>query len=308
MNFKKKLSGVFVPAITPFLDDKIKYKQLEENLIKLNRTPITGYLVLGSNGENKSLKREEQRKILKIFVKNKANKIIMAGTGCESTKETIEFSLQAQEIGADFVSVLTPSYFKKIINDDVLINYYNEIADKISIPLLIYNAPGFTGGVTISPKAIKKLALHPNIIGMKDSSKDGLMSFISATSDVKDFHVLAGSANTFLTGLIYGATGGIISLANAIPEVCCKLYQLFVDNKIDEAKKLQMYLYQINQKVSGTNAVSGVKSAATICGYNGGDPRRPLLPLTKEETKKMTNFFIEKGLIQNENTSCTKNT
>ncbi|MGM0365616.1 MAG: dihydrodipicolinate synthase family protein [Actinomycetota bacterium] len=294
---KEKLSGVFVPTITPFKDDRIQYDRLEENLKKLNQTPITGHLALGSNGEFRSLTRKEQLKVLEIFIKNKGDKIIMAGTGCESTAETIELSRQAEKIGADFVSVLTPSYFKKIINDDVLVSYYTEIADSIGIPLLIYNAPGFTGGVAVSAKAVKKLASHPNIVGMKDSSKAGLMGYLSATRDMDDFYVLAGSVNFFFTGLLCGAIGGIISLANAIPEVCCKLYQMFLEDRIEEAKELHMDLFQINGKVSGANAVSGVKNAAALCGYYGGEPRRPLMPLTDEQKKEMADFFKRKGLV-----------
>jgi len=294
---KQRLSGVFVPTITPFVDDQIQYDKLEENLKKLNQTPITGHLALGSNGEYKSLTRDEQLKVLEVFVKNKGDKIIMAGTGCESTKETIELSRQAEKIGADFVSVLTPSYFKKIINDEVLVSYYTEIADSIGIPLLIYNAPGFTGGVAISPKAVRRLASHPNIAGMKDSSKAGLMGYLSATRDIDDFYVLAGSINFFFTGLLCGAVGGIISLANAIPQVCCKLYQLFTEGRIEQAKELHLDLFQINGKVSGANAVSGVKNAATLCGYYGGEPRRPLMPLTNEQKKEMADFFRKKGLI-----------
>ena len=294
---KEKLSGVFVPTITPFINDQIRYDKLEENLKKINKTPVTGHLALGSNGEYKSLTREEQLKVLEIFIKNKGDKTIMAGTGCESIKETIELSKEAARIGADFVSVLTPSYFKKIINDKVLINYYTEIADNINIPLLIYNAPGFTGGVTISAKAIKKLAAHPNIVGMKDSSKAGLMSYITATRDIEDFCVLAGSINFFFTGLICGAVGGILSLANAIPEVCCKLYNLYLEGKIEKAKELHLDLFQINGRVSGVNAVSGVKAAATICGYFGGEPRRPLIPLTNEQKQEMEKYFKDKGLI-----------
>ena len=294
---KEKLSGVFVPTITPFINDQIRYDKLEENLKKINKTPVTGHLALGSNGECKSLAREEQLKVLEIFIKNKGDKTIMAGTGCESTKETIELSKEAAMIGADFVSVLTPSYFKKVINDDVLISYYTEIADNVSIPLLIYNAPGFTGGVTISAKAIKKLATHPNIVGMKDSSKAGLMGYITATRDIEDFYVLAGSINFFFTGLICGAVGGILSLANAIPEVCCKLYNLYLEGKIEEAKELHLDLFQVNGRVSGVNAVSGVKAAATICGYFGGEPRRPLVPLTDEQKQEMEKYFKDKGLI-----------
>ncbi len=294
---KEKLSGVFVPTITPFKDEHIAYDRLKENVKKLNQSPITGHLALGSNGEYKSLTRDEQLKLLEVFCKHKGDKIIMAGTGCESTKETIALSRQAESIGVDFVSVLTPSYFKKIINDEVLISYYTEIADNIGIPLLIYNAPGFTGGVNISPKAVKKLAAHPRIAGMKDSSKAGLMGYLSATRDIANFHVLAGSVNFFFTGLLCGAVGGIISLANAIPQLCCKLYALFLEEKIQEAKDLHMDLFQINSKVSGANAVSGVKNAASLCGYYGGEPRRPLKPLNQKQKKEMADFFKQKGLI-----------
>jgi len=294
---KEKLSGVFVPTITPFEDDQVQYGQLEENLKKINSTPITGHLALGSNGEYKSLTRDEQLKVLEVFIKNKGDKIVMAGTGCESTRETVQLSKQCQEIGADFVSVLTPSYFKKVINDDVLVSYYTEIADNVDIPVLIYNAPGFTGGGNISPKAVRKLAEHPNIVGMKDSSPAGLMGYLNATRDLEGFYVLAGSINFFLTGLIFGAVGGIISLANAIPEVCCRLYQLYTDGKMEEAIKLHMDLFQINGKVSGANAVAGVKSAAALCGYHAGDPRRPLIPLTSEQKEQMSQFFKEKGLV-----------
>src|SRR4030042_4416994 len=111
--FKEKLSGVFVPAITPFANDEILYDKLVDNIKKFNRTKIRGYLALGSNGENKSLTMDEKLKVLEIFVKNKGDKVIMAGTGCESTKETVSFSGEVIKMGADFVSILTPRYFGK---------------------------------------------------------------------------------------------------------------------------------------------------------------------------------------------------
>ena len=221
----------------------------------------------------------------------------MAGTGCESTRETIQLSKEAEKIGVDFVSVLTPSYFKKIINDKVLINYYTEIADNINIPLLIYNAPGFTGGVTISARAIRKLASHPNIVGMKDSSKSGIQSYIVNTMDIDDFYVLAGSINFFFPGLICGAVGGVLSLANVIPNICCELYNSYINGEINKAKKLHLKLFILNSKVSGLNAVSGVKAAADICGYFGGNARKPLLALGKDEKKELEDYFRKEGLI-----------
>ena len=171
---REKLSGVFVPAVTPFINDEVQFDKLEKNIKKLNETSISVYLALGSNGENKSLTYDEKLKVLETFVNNKSDKVIMAGTGCESTKETISFSKDAAKLGVDFVSVLTPSYFAKQMKDEILIDYYTEIAENSVVPVLIYNAPGFAGGVKVSPKVAGKLAVHENIVGMKDKFSGNL--------------------------------------------------------------------------------------------------------------------------------------
>ncbi|MHB8276444.1 MAG: dihydrodipicolinate synthase family protein [Candidatus Humimicrobiaceae bacterium] len=297
MIIKEKLSGVFVPAITPFIGDEIQFYKLEENLKKLNQTSIRGYLALGSNGENKSLTYDEKLKVLEIFIKNKGNKVVMAGTGCESTKETVSFSKDAARIGVDFVSVLTPSYFAKQIKDEILIDYYTEIAENVNVPVLIYNAPGFAGGVKVSPKVAGKLAAHPNIVGMKDSSTDGIMGFLGATRDIDNFHVIAGSANFFLTGLMCGATGGILSLANAFPDICCELYDRFIEGKMKEAIDLHFRVFKLNSRVSGGGGVSAVKVAATLAGFFGGEPRKPLKPLTAVQIEEMSKYLKEEGII-----------
>jgi 4-hydroxy-2-oxoglutarate aldolase len=294
---KEKLSGVFVPTITPFINDEVQYDKLRQNLTKLNSTRIKGHLALGSNGEYKSLSFNEQLKVLEVFVENKGDKVIMAGTGCESTKDTIILSKEAKKIGADFVSVLTPSYFAKQMNDEILIGYYTEVAESIELPLLIYNAPGFAGGVKISPRAIAKLADHPNIVGMKDSSSDGIMGFLAATESIEDFSIIAGSVNFFFTGLVCGATGGILSLANAFPQICCDLYELFLDGDIKKALKLHFKLFNLNSRVSGSGGVSAVKAAVSLAGLFGGQPRRPLKPLAPEKIKQMEDFLREEGLI-----------
>jgi len=297
MTIKEKLSGVFVPAITPFENDEIIFDMLEQNIKKFSGTSITGYLVLGSNGENKSLTVNEKLKVLETFVKNKGDKVIMAGTGCESTRETISLSKEAIKIGADFISVLTPSYFAKQIKDEILIDYYTKIAESVDVPILIYNAPGFAGGVKISPKAVGKLAAHPNIVGMKDSSTDGIMSFLASTRGIEDFYIIAGSANFFLTGLICGATGGILSLANAFPEICCELYDSFIQSKIEKAIEMHFKVFKLNSMVSGSGGVSAVKAAATLAGYFGGQPRKPLKPLAEAQLEEMRNYLKKEGFI-----------
>ncbi len=294
-SIKEKLSGVFAPVVTPFTDDTILTDELSQNLKKLNKTDLTGYLALGSNGEFKSLSDEEQFKVLEIFAREKDDKVVMVGTACESTKQTIEKTRKVAEMGFDFASILTPNYFAKKMNDEALTGYYERIADSSPLPVLLYNAPGFTGGVRISPGAVSRLASHENIAGMKDSSPTGPNRFLAQLTPHQEFYVLAGSANFFYPSLHLGAVGGIISLANALPEQCCELYRLFCEGAYEEALELHFRLMRLNSAVSGTYGVAGVKGAMDVCGFNGGEPRHPLKPITEADKEDIRRKIRAEG-------------
>ncbi len=276
---EEKLRGVFAPVVTPFDGDDVRYDWLGENLVKLAETELKGYLALGSNGEFMSLTRPEQLEVLKVFVKHRGSKIVMAGTARESTRETIEFSRRAADMGVDFVTVLPPHYFAARMTDDALIRYYTEVADNVPVPVLLYNAPKFAASVQISAQAVSELAAHLNIVGMKDSSPAGMNSFLSATRDDDTFHVLTGSADLFFSALAVGAIGGVLSMANYLPDWCCRLYEVFVKGNLQEARQLHYRIFALNKMISGRAGVAGVKAAMDIMGYRGGSPRRPLLPL-----------------------------
>lgn len=294
-SIKQKLSGVFAPVVTPFKDDKLQLASLRENLQKLSNTDLTGYFALGSNGEFRSINDEEQINVLEIFAQEKGEKVVMVGTSCESTKQTIEKTKKAADMGFDFASILTPSYFAKKMNDEILTGYYKRIADSSPIPILIYNAPGFAGGVQISPKVVKQLAQHENIVGMKDSSPAGPNRFLGQLDPAQEFYVLAGSANFFYPSLHLGATGGILSMANALPVPCCKLYQLFLEGAYDEACELHFRLQRLNGAVSGTYGVAGVKGAMDVTGFKGGEPRHPLTPISETEKDEIRKKIIAEG-------------
>jgi len=218
----------------------------------------------------------------------------MAGTGYESTRQTIEFSKKAQALGADLVSLVTPSYFKKSLTDDALIGYYTQVAEALSIPVFAYNAPGFTG-LTLSANVIEVISQHPNIGGMKDTSPAGLAGYLEVCSD--DFNVLAGSLNTLFIGLSLGASGGVISLANAFPEPCCALYEAFTGGDIAKARQLHSRLFRLNKAVSGASGVAGVKYATELGGYYGGNPRLPLLPIKDADKQRIQNAAEAAGML-----------
>jgi len=292
---RKKLSGVFAPVVTPFRSDEVALDDLRFNLRKLKQTPLTGYLALGSNGEVKSLSEKEQLEVLGVFAEEKGEKVVMVGTACESTRQTIEKSKAASKMGFDYVSILTPSYFAKRIDGATLADYYERIADSIDVPVLLYNAPGFAGGVEIPPQTVAELSRHPNIIGIKDSSATGPARFLACLDPAEDFHVLAGSANFFYPALHLGAAGGVLSLANILPEPCCELYGLFAQGKFDKARELHFRLARLNQAISGAWGVAGVKAAMDLAGFKGGQPRHPLKAISDEDARRIRDKMVNEG-------------
>ncbi len=295
--YRERLSGVFAPVTTPFDEDgEVSYQALEENIKKLNSSRLRGYLVLGTNGEFKSLNEAERRKVLESVVRIAAkDKVVMAGTGRESTKESIVATKEAASIGAHFASLIAPSFFAKKMTDPVLLNHFRQISDASSIPVLLYNNPE-VAVVTYSTGLIGEIAKNPNIVGMKDTSKGNFASYLLAAGP--DFNLLAGSAGFFFEALVMGGVGGVLSIANFAPDACCKVYDLWKAGKLEEAKTEQYRLMTLNQRVSGKFGVAGVKAAMDIAGFYGGPPRSPLLPLTADEKKKLKEDLLNSGFLK----------
>lgn len=284
------LNGIFVPVITPFqADQKVDPGLLKENIQKLNLTGVSGYMPLGSNGEFAYISDDEALDILNVVKKTAGkNKLVFAGTGRESVKNTVEFSKKAEEIGVDAVFVLTPHYFPKQMSSEVLEKYYCEVAEKISVPVILYSAPGYASGVNIEPELMARLAGIANISGMKDTSSKPVSEYASMLPERKDFSLLAGTMDKFYEGILSGATGGVLSSANYIPEICCSLYELLVKGKIDKAGELHRRLCGLAKKTIAQYGVAGVKAAMNILGYSCGVPRRPLQEVTGMALYEMT--------------------
>ncbi len=293
---KKMFSGVFAPMVTPFENDRILFDGIRRNVEKMNETGLRGYFVLGTNGEFKSLSVKERFEVLDTVVKSAASdKVVMAGTGAESTKETIDLSREAASRGAQMVSLLMPSFFAKKINEEAMVRFILEAADASPVPVALYNNPSVAAGVTITIGVLERVAKHPNVVGIKDSSKDAYRESLKAASD--SFFVLAGSANYFLDLLKNGGTGGVLSLADVFPEPCVKLYRAFVEGRMEEAERMNSELVDLNHRVSGAFGVAGVKAAMDLAGLVGGVPRRPLAGISAEEKDGLRRMLQEKGYI-----------
>jgi len=292
----EKLTGIFAPVCTPFApDEEIDYDALRFNIAYYATTPLRGYLALGSNGENRSLTEKEKLEVLTAIIESKGSEqVVMAGATYDAKRDTDCFFRHAAALGTDFGLVLPPSYFRKQMTDAILEGYFRDVADCSPIPILLYNAPGFCG-ITLSPDLVACLSEHPNIVGMKDSAPNGIENFLRYQGE--KFHVLAGSANTLLPAMLGGAPGGTVSLANSFPQIALSLFEFGRKRDRVHGAELQAHVTRINNRISGAYGPAGVKAAMNLAGLRGGIPRRPLLPLSPEETVNLRRFLIEEGLL-----------
>jgi 4-hydroxy-2-oxoglutarate aldolase len=275
----KRFAGIFTPIVTPFrTDDTLDEGALQRNVLRWMQTPLTGLVVLGSNGEAPQLDDVEADRVVEIVRANvPRERPLIAGTGRESTKATIAANARAAAAGVDAVLVRTPSFFKAQMTAEVFFRHYTEVADASPVPVLLYNVSMFTG-VNLPVDAVERLSAHPNIAGMKESGSDigQIAEYVARTPD--DFTVLAGSATTLFHALCAGCDGAILALAALLPDHCVAMRALVQENRLAEARALQQRLTPLARSVGSTYGVAGLKAALDLMGYNGGVPRPPLRP------------------------------
>lgn len=292
------IKGVLPPMITPFKENgDVDYEKHIENMKKWNEADLAGYLVLGSNSETVYLSEEEKLKLIELTVKyNSKNRIVLVGTGLESTKATIKLTNKAADLGADAALILTPHYYCSKMTDDALINYYTEVADSTKIPILIYNVTKFTH-VDISPYAVGKLSRHQNIIGMKDSSGNisKLVEFMRAVD--KDFNLLVGTASVWYPALTLGIKGSIMALGNCCPNECALIQKYFDEGDFEKSKELYLRMYPVNQAVTTIYGIAGLKYACDKLGFQGGFTRKPLLNLKKKDKESIEAILKEAKVL-----------
>lgn len=288
-----EIKGIYVPLITPFerKSQKVDLKLLKNNIQKLNETKVTGYMPLGSNGESALITDDEAVSVIKTVVEAASpNKQVFAGVGRESAKATLDLISKVKNLKLDAVFVLTPHFFPKQMTQQALVLFYRQVAEHSPFPVILYHAPDYAGGVNLAPETVAKLAEHPNIIGIKDSSPASAASYLEFLPDGVEFPVLAGTIDKFLEALTEGAVGGVLSSANYMPEVCCKLYYLVQMGEYEAARVLHDRICRLLRKTTAPFGISGVKYAMNLMGYECGVPR---IPLSEVVDGSFWDLFIE---------------
>jgi 4-hydroxy-2-oxoglutarate aldolase len=274
------LQGIFTPLTTPFASDaSIAPARLRENIGRYNRIGLAGYVLNGSTGESVLLRWEEIYRLWETAKEAAApGKLLIAGTGAEATAEAIEHTNRAASVGYDAALVRTPHFYKPQMKLEALAEYYLRVAEAARIPVLVYSVPIFTN-LQVDAELIARVAEHPNIIGMKDSSGDvdGVRKIIAAAP--KGFQTLVGSASTLFESFELGARGAILALANAFPELCVEIYDASRSGDAARAHSLAQKLIAPAKILGPQHGIPGLKYALDRLGYYGGPPRAPLLPV-----------------------------
>ena len=280
-----EIKGIIPPILTPMnADETINESELRHQVNRMIDAGVSGVFALGTNGEAYALSHKEKVQVLKVVVDETKHRVpVYAGTGCPTTKETITLSKEAEEIGADVLSVIVP-YFAAASQDE-LYAHYKAVAESVKIPVVLYNIPARTGNA-LAPATVARLAKDiPNVMGAKDSSGnfDNMKQYIELTTNIgKDFSVLSGNDSLILPALFFGGKGGIAGCANVFPRTMVEIYEAFTAGDYERAKKVQdsIRIFRNCFKYGNPNTI--VKMAAGLLGDPVGPCRRPFSSITPE--------------------------
>ena len=287
-----EIKGVIVPILTPFNEDEsLNLDELAVQIERMISNGINGIFTVGTNGEGFILNGEEKKRILKKTVETVNHRVlVMAGTGCVSTKETIQQSLDAKALGADVLSIITPSFAKATQED--LYQHYKAVAEAVGMPILLYNIPVRTGN-NLDPSTVERLLDFENIVGIKDTSGnwDNLKGYLDVAKKRDNFVVLCGDDSLILKSLINGGDGAISGIANVYPKTVVELYDSFIEGNFEKAKYLQDSMMPFLELFKYGNPNTIVKKAVNMLGYPVGKCKAPFNYISDEGYKALVKLL-----------------
>jgi 4-hydroxy-2-oxoglutarate aldolase len=280
------LSGAFIPAATPFDPGtgELDVEAFGANLARWLQAPVRGIVIGGSTGEAVLLDREERAALLdRAREEVPEGRLLIAGTGAESTRETLRLTRDAAERGVDAVLVQPPAYYKGQMTPEVLRDHYRAVADAAPVPVILYQVPLRFSTVELATGLVAELSAHENVVGIKDSRGDLEVLGGLVTSVREGFQVLVGSGANFYASLEVGAVGGILGVANLLPAEAASIQEAFAQGRGAEAGRSQEVVGPVHNRVVARLGVPGVKAGLDLLGLHGGPPRPPLRPLDEDD-------------------------
>ena len=297
-----EIKGIIPPIITPMNEDEsINVAELRAQVNRQIEGGVHAIFCFGTNGEGYILNGKEKELVLRTVIEECNGRVpVYAGTGCISTRETIEQSKMAQSLGADVLSIITPSFAAASQNE--LYEHYKAVAEAVDMPIVLYNIPARTGNA-LAPATVARLAQIDNIVGAKDSSGNftNILAYIDAGNTKKNgkFSTLSGNDQLIIWNLLAGGTGGIAGCANVYPHTMASIYDLFMEGRIEEAKAANASNASFRACFKYGNPNTIVKTAVAMLGYNVGKCRAPFNQVPEEGIKALEKVLkenAEKGM------------
>lgn len=289
-------TGSGVAIVTPFnTDGSVNFESLERLLEFQIKNNTDAIIICGSTGEAATLTDEERFEVIKFTVDTVKKRIpVIAGSGSNSTSQSIKLSVDSQKAGADGLLIVTPYYNKP--TQSGLIAHYEEIAKNVDIGIILYNVPSRTG-VNMLPETVYNLSKIDNIIGTKEASSDITQIAKIASICPETFNIYSGNDSEILPTLAIGGRGVISVVANILPQETRDVVAKFFEGSIDESRKLQLELLSIVEAMFLEVNPVPVKQALNIMGMNVGSCRKPLVDMSESNLEKLKTIMKDYRLV-----------
>jgi 4-hydroxy-2-oxoglutarate aldolase len=284
----RPLGGILAPIATLFdREGELDLAAYARNIDWYCNSALDGIVIMGSNGEFASLDADEKLRLIEAGAAAvNGRRLVLAGTGVESTRGTIRLTRAAAEMGVDYALVVTPHYYRPRYDSAAFIKHYQTVAEASPIPIVVYIMTAYTS-VDLPSAVVAELSRHPNIVGVKDSAGNAVKFAEMVAQSEGGFAVLAGSANFLYPALCLGAAGGILALADIAPSECAEVLRLFEAGEHERARLAQFNLLAPNAAVTTQFGIAGLKAAMEMVGLASSDPRPPLQPATDAERARI---------------------
>jgi 4-hydroxy-tetrahydrodipicolinate synthase len=292
---RRILSGCFTPLITPLRGGKVDEKAFQALADWQVTEGISGLVPCGTTGESPTLSHKEHMRVTELCIEVAARRVpVIAGTGSNSTEETIDFSRHAEKAGADAQLVVTPYYNKP--TQEGLYQHFKAVHDHSGLPIIIYNIPS-RSVVDMSVETMVELAKLPRIVGVKDATGDLSRPLYTRLAIGPDFSLLSGDDATALAFLAQGGDGVISVTSNVAPKICAAMQAAWRSGEIREAQRINEFLAPLNRALFLETSPSPVKYAASLLGLSTAEVRLPLCE-TKDTTRsRVRDAMARAGLV-----------
>jgi 4-hydroxy-tetrahydrodipicolinate synthase len=292
-----KLKGIYTALVTPFKGDRVDEEAFKRLITFQLRGGVDGIVPCGTTGEAATLSYEEHKQVIELAIKFANKKVpVIAGTGSNSTAETIELTMAAKQLGADGCLLTTPYYNKP--TQEGLYQHFKKVAEEVDIPLILYNIPGRTG-INMLPETVKRLAEIPTIAGIKEASGSVVQAADIFRLTKGKFAIFSGDDNLFLPLMSVGAVGVISVLSNIMPRELKRLYTAYiVEKNTSKARDIFARLLPIMQAMFIETNPIPVKEALYHMGMIEKEFRLPLCPLSEGNSKALMQVLKYYGLLK----------